>query len=202
MFVLGGVDICKKKWFQIRDHMRKTLKKRKTLTGQAARFRHKYRYEDALEFLLPHLRRRDSIKDIFGEDGDEFNDESMCLGYSQEQEIKEEPDENSNLPEETFAPHRTPSPETSSSSEGKERNTFTEPEESMEAQLLAYILAEKQLEKEKLKNEVNCHPVDAFLAAITPSLKTLNPLLLNQAKGRIFAVVQEFEMKQLTEEQK
>lgn len=39
--------------------------------------------------------------------------------------------------------------------------------------------------------------VDAFLGGITPTLKSLNPQLLNEAKWRIFAVVKEAELKQL-----
>jgi hypothetical protein len=35
------------------------------------------------------------------------------------------------------------------------------------------------------------------LGGIAPSLKSLNPHLLNEAKGRIFAVVQEMELRQL-----
>lgn len=41
------------------------------------------------------------------------------------------------------------------------------------------------------------HAVDAFLASIALSLKSLNPIFLNQAKSSIFSIVQEYEMKQL-----
>lgn len=57
---------------------------------------------------------------------------------------------------------------------------------------MTYILAEK--EKVHLFNQ---DPVDAFLCGIAPTLKSLNPFLLNEAKGKIFGVVQELELKQL-----
>lgn len=72
-----------------------------------------------------------------------------------------------------------------------------ESEESPSSQLMAYILAEKEKERQKLAR-LETHPVDAFLAGIAPTLKSLNPILLNEAKTHIFSIVQEFELKQLT----
>mgnify|MGYP000013992264 FL=1 len=77
-------------------------------------------------------------------------------------------------------------------------------QESASSQIMAYILAEKEAEK-KLKKppmpNTEIHPVDAFLAGIAPSLKSLNPFLLNETKSRIFSTVQESEMKQLLDPQ-
>lgn len=53
--------------------------------------------------------------------------------------------------------------------------------------------------KKKTKKEVEYtvkHPVDTFLSGIAPTLKSLNPILLNQAKSATFSLVQDFEMKQ------
>ncbi|BES97524.1 Hypothetical protein NTJ_10338 [Nesidiocoris tenuis] len=66
------------------------------------------------------------------------------------------------------------------------------------SQLMAYLLAEKMAEK-KMNTNLEKHPVDIFLSGLAPSLKSLSPILLNEAKGKIFAVVQEVELKQLTE---
>ncbi|EZA52639.1 hypothetical protein X777_08122 [Ooceraea biroi] len=43
------------------------------------------------------------------------------------------------------------------------------------------------------------HPVDAFLAGVAPSLKTLSPYYLHLAKSEIFAIVQKYEMKKIME---
>lgn len=45
------------------------------------------------------------------------------------------------------------------------------------------------------------HPVDAFLAGVAPTLKSLTPYYLNLAKSEIFTCVQKYEMKMLTEQQ-
>ena len=73
------------------------------------------------------------------------------------------------------------------------------PESSPASQPMAYLLAEKQTQKETALNSETCikHPVDAFLDGIAPTLKMLDPVFLNEAKGKIFAVVQDYELKQL-----
>lgn len=43
------------------------------------------------------------------------------------------------------------------------------------------------------------HPVDAFLAGISPTMKTLSPYLLHLAKSEIFAVVQKFEFNMMSD---
>lgn len=64
---------------------------------------------------------------------------------------------------------------------------------------MAYILAEKEREKANMSRSQNSvqHPVDAFLAGIAPSLKLLDPVRLLAARGKIFNVVQEYELLQL-----
>lgn len=74
------------------------------------------------------------------------------------------------------------------------------PKESASSQLMAYILAEKEAEKQAkrplMEREVQ-NPVDAFLAGVAPALKSLNPLFFHEAKSKIFSIVQELELKQL-----
>ncbi|CAG9764482.1 unnamed protein product [Ceutorhynchus assimilis] len=65
----------------------------------------------------------------------------------------------------------------------------SKPEGTASSQLMTYILSEKKTQKqseEVARVEAEKHPVDAFLAGISPSMKSLNPILLNEAKGRIF----------------
>lgn len=64
--------------------------------------------------------------------------------------------------------------------------------------IVSYVYSEKDLvERKPSVEKCGKHHVDAFLFGIAPTLKSLNPVLLNQAKSKIFAIVQEFEMKQL-----
>lgn len=65
---------------------------------------------------------------------------------------------------------------------------------------MAYILAQKEAEKTKLNSRSQNseqHPVDAFLVGIAQSLKSLDPIRLLAAKGKIFNIVQECELQQL-----
>lgn len=58
LFVLGGIEECKKKWASVRDQLRRTLLKRKTTSGQTAVWNRKYKYEHILAFLTPHIAER------------------------------------------------------------------------------------------------------------------------------------------------
>lgn len=49
-------------------------------------------------------------------------------------------------------------------------------------------------------NNISQHPVDAFLAGIALTLKTLSPYYLSLAKSDIFNTVQKYEMKMLMEQ--
>lgn len=87
----------------------------------------------------------------------------------------------------------------------KQLDVSSQSDNSPSAQLMSYILEEKRNEKQQqlssqpLHHQV--HPVDAFLSGISHTLKTLNPLQLNEARTRIFAIVQEIERSQLLESQ-
>ena len=52
------------------------------------------------------------------------------------------------------------------------------------------------------ENQRTPHPVDAFLAGIAPTLKSLSPYYLNLTKSEIFASVQKHEMEMLLSEHK
>lgn len=63
----------------------------------------------------------------------------------------------------------------------------------------AISLEEYLISKQKKQTlSTSPHPVDAFLAGIAPTLKTLTPYYLNVAKSEIFATVQKYELQMLT----
>lgn len=109
-------------------------------------------------------------------------------------------------PVETLEPSPIPPPTTPASRVPTKKKLFfaarkrkpsnkVNPQESASSQLMAYILAEKEAEKTNQKSEM--HPDDAFLIGITPSLKSLDRILLVAAKRMIFNIVQEYEFQQL-----
>ncbi|KAG8295409.1 hypothetical protein J6590_081289 [Homalodisca vitripennis] len=70
--------------------------------------------------------------------------------------------------------------------------TNTNTEESASSKLMDFII------KDKEKPKPADHPVDIFLKAMAPPLKTLSPYNWHLAKSEIFSVVQKYEMKTLT----
>jgi len=53
---------CKRRWVNIRDQFKKSLNRRKTKSGHAADWNvKKYKYEDFLQFLMPHINERSTI---------------------------------------------------------------------------------------------------------------------------------------------
>ncbi|KAG5899276.1 hypothetical protein JTB14_012278 [Gonioctena quinquepunctata] len=202
----GGVEECKKKWTSVRDQLRRTLQKRKIVSGQAAVSRRKYIYEDLLEFLLPHLIERKSLSNVA--DTEEVTD------YDEHSDITVKEEENIDIDEsESMQQNEEEDPEmksqktqemvlyanTSVKSVKRKMQSQLEPQELASASM-TYMLSAERTEnqpKEVSRNESEKHPVDAFLAGIAPPLKSLNPMLLNQAKSCIFSIVQEYEMKQL-----
>ncbi|KAL3276423.1 hypothetical protein HHI36_011808 [Cryptolaemus montrouzieri] len=60
---------------------------------------------------------------------------------------------------------------------------------------------ESNVESKMVPSNTNVDAVDAFLAGLAPTLKSLSPYYLNLAKSKIFMTVQKFEMNMLLESQ-
>jgi hypothetical protein len=55
----------KRRWVNIRHKFKKSLNRRKTKSGQAADSNAKrYKYEEVLQFLMPHIHERSTISSI------------------------------------------------------------------------------------------------------------------------------------------
>lgn len=66
----------------------------------------------------------------------------------------------------------------------------------MAPQQAAYAKSMESLisKQENITPSTSPHPVDALLAGIAPTLKTLTPYYLNVTKSEIFATVQKYEL--------
>ncbi|CAG9822199.1 unnamed protein product [Phaedon cochleariae] len=91
-------DICKKKWKTLRDAFQKAAKSMQTKSGQAATISRKWKYWDAMSFLLPHIKGRETQTNVCSdetgenfEDGDEIDSESH---FEQTEETEEQTFEN------------------------------------------------------------------------------------------------------------
>nr|XP_023023319.1 midasin-like isoform X2 [Leptinotarsa decemlineata] len=215
----GGPEECKKKWASIRDQFRRTLQKRKTKSGQAAAKKQKYKYEEVLDFLLPHIMGRETLSNV--PSCEEKTDDSELNPRMEESELDPESEAESQKEvsqcsgnSQTIVQPTSPVPLAGrTQATPRKKHYFARPvnvkrtganvqktaHESPSSQLMAYILAEKETERNQTICATNPpqHPVDIFLASLAPTLKSLDPILLNQAKTAIFATVQEFELKQL-----
>lgn len=224
--VPGGLEECKKKWASIRDQFRRTLQKRKTKSGQAAAKKQKYKYEEVLEFLLPHIVDRETLSNMPSLEDKRENSEFDPRMEEPELDSESEPESQNEVSpnpgtsfQTTVQPTSPVHSACSTQATSGKKNHFTRPvnvkrkglkrsnlenpaHESPSSQLMAYILAEKEAEKTRI-NTTNSpqHPVDIFLAALAPTLKSLDPVLLNQAKTTIFSTVQDLELKQLAKNQ-
>ncbi|XP_074033833.1 uncharacterized protein isoform X2 [Leptinotarsa decemlineata] len=217
--IQGGPEECKKKWASIRDQFRRTLQKRKTKSGQAAAKKQKYKYEEVLDFLLPHIMGRETLSNV--PSCEEKTDDSELNPRMEESELDPESEAESQKEvsqcsgnSQTIVQPTSPVPLAGrTQATPRKKHYFARPvnvkrtganvqktaHESPSSQLMAYILAEKETERNQTICATNPpqHPVDIFLASLAPTLKSLDPILLNQAKTAIFATVQEFELKQL-----
>jgi len=167
------------------------MRKNITKSGQAAHKIKKYKYQDQLEFLKPHLQERDTMSNLENDDSDHE------VGHDVSEEITKQSKEVNNSIE--YEEEETPSPPVTNKPLKKRKlNT----PETASSTLMKYLIEKNESKKDTLPTVLQPHPVDAFLASISPSLKSFSPYNLNLAKTKIFSIVQELEMNMILEQQK
>ncbi|XP_072945876.1 uncharacterized protein [Epargyreus clarus] len=152
-----SVIVCKARWLNIRDMMRKKWRKRLRNPSQPSS---RYKYEDDLEFMINIFNESAAAADGDEESGmwpevasESFGDDS---DYDNSGDVK---------------------PNISSC---KTKNT------------------QERVSNESSYKDINpADPLDVFLLAIGTTLRRLSPYYLNQAKTKIFQVVQDYELKQI-----
>jgi len=176
------------------------LKKKVTVSGQAAKKMKNYKYEDQLSFLKPFFQERDTISNINYE---ESNTDDEGLGNAE------------NGQDESFEVNVVDKPEitendTATDFQNSAVNRFgsgkikkrceEKPVESASSILMKYFI--KDNEKELKEKSPSADPVDSFLNGISVTMKTFTPYYLNLAKSKIFSIVQDIDMQQIMENQK
>lgn len=189
--------ICKTRWNNIRDNYRKSIKK--TTSGQAFKRVKKYKYDDQLQFLKPHLQERDTLGNLKDPNNDDLensnndsedNDENVSTVQNIGIDISGTTDGEDQLP-------KTPEPQSAARKFIKKRTTKTS--ESASSTLMKYIMQKREND---IANTTKTHSVDAFLAGLSPTLKSLTPYYLNIVKSKIFSIVQEYEMQMIVDGEK
>jgi hypothetical protein len=152
MLIVTAVS-CKRR-INIRDQFKKSLNRRKTKSGQAAESNiKKYKYEEVLQFLMPHIHERSTISSIEQppENGsDTVNSQVMASADETREEISA-----SNWAADIHQPE-TPR---------KKRKIV--PTETASSVLMKY-----KIENNEKQNGYK-HPIDAFLEGLAPTLKNL-----------------------------
>ncbi|XP_011635627.1 uncharacterized protein LOC105426203 [Pogonomyrmex barbatus] len=197
--------MCKMRWNNIRDNYRKSLKKRVTrsgLTGQPRNMR--YKYENQLTFLLPFIRERDPNHSGLIREGDEVSTagDTAPLKRDDNCDMQARPVADFETTEDgTDRSHDEETPTIKNERPGREFPI----ESSAKLAIPELMTSDYSEESNDLRFQSASsvsHSVDAFLASIAPTLKSLSPYYLNVTKTKIFTIVQEAEMIQIVEQQK
>lgn len=165
----------------MRDNYRKSLKK--ISAGSKTK---RYKYSDQLSFLNNCFQEKESTGSV--EDQDELIDTMTKNDVTKEEhEIATPP-----VIDDTEDEQDSPRPP-------KIRKVLIKRKSQTPEGVRKYIVNKNS---QLPVTHKSIHPVDAFLAGIAPTLKTLTPYFLNLAKSEIFTTVQEYEMAMLTQQGK
>jgi len=166
---------------------------------QAAKKVKKYKFDDQLKFLKPHLQKRDTLGniedvvgnednvDIFNDNVDENENENAAV------QINENMDDIDGEQLQNVEQTRSSKPVRKSI----QKRSIIKTSDSASTTLMKYIMQKKE---NNMSNVTQNNPVDAFLAGLSPTLKTFTPYYLNLVKSKIFSIVQEYEMKMILDE--
>jgi hypothetical protein len=186
------------------------MKKSHTTSGQSVKHIKKWKYEEEMSFLRPHMRERDTISSLTNfsdKENETHNDES---GIFEEEESDIDFDINSSITHLS----NTESPATSSSVENKIRSQKLslaqkelnktnmrkrkQPTESASATLMEYIIKTKEKNNE---TETQQDGLDLFFLSIASTVKKFTPYNQNLAKSKIFSIVSDLELNELKSSQ-
>lgn len=159
----------------------------------------RYKYENQLTFLLPFIRERDPNHSGPIREGDEMPtaEETPPVKRDDNRDLQTRPAANCEVTEDET--NRSYGEEPRHKHGGREI-----PNENDSGLIIPELTSSNYpAESNDLRLQVaSSHSVDAFLAGIAPTLKTLSPYYLNITKTKIFSIVQEVEMIQIVKRQK
>lgn len=176
------------------------MKRTAAKSGKGAKKIKLYKYSNQLSFLQKYLDEsfsniENQTGDTLEEELDEFYAGNICDVYTEENLENETTKERVQKPttqinKNTVSTFRFPSsPCVKAVKKITKTNTN---EENVSLKLMDFLIKYKQNPKPAE------HPVDAFLSAMAPSLKTLSQYNWHLAKSEIFSVVQKYELKTIT----
>lgn len=195
---------CKKRWTSLRDQFRRNVLKKKTVSGQGANTHVKWRYEDTLSFLLPHMRERAQKSNLAPENNatDSINNEVFTL--DDEINLSIGNSDQLSVPNSAYS-NTFPSSASTSTSATTPVSSITEYQDSipssnrktnkaLQQPTTAQVL-EKYLASKKAKLESASDHIGAFFVAMEATTRRLPPILQIEAKAKISALLSDLVMK-------
>lgn len=200
---------CKKRWSNIRDNLRRSLRKRQIQQAKGSKRSQVYRFERQLRFLTESCdadwaANNDPAtiikKENTSEDENLLRDDEYAVATGAEPQATLEFEEAKTDDEESPTYYVPPSPKCIRPARKAKRvvpgRTLKNRPETASSFLMKYILESK---KETANQRPD--PIDTFLSGIASTLKGLNPYFQNIAKTKIFEVAQSLEMEQIVQNQ-
>lgn len=170
----------------MRDQLRKAIKKNITKSGQAAKQKKKWKYEESMSFVIPFFKERETHSNIVDPD-------SLSDGSNDEQEGMESVittgDTSEKNSDYNINNQCTTSPKRSSTRYSLNKRKF-EKTETASSVLMKYLV---ENDKKETKAIANDHPIDIFFNSLAATVKYFSPEYQHMAKSKLFNVVSELE---------
>jgi len=201
------VSECKKRWTSLRDQYRRNVIKRKTVSGQSAVTRVKWRFEDTLSFLSPHMKERTQKSNLDTGNSSDSYDNSINITHDDETNQFLEGSDQSPFPSNSSYEVPSPLPSTSSyanpspastisSSLGSNsHNSHNKKNNKNSQQPTTAQVLQNYIDSKKAKLESPSDHIGAFFIAMEATTRRLPPLLQIEAKAKISALLSELKMK-------
>ncbi|CAI6371940.1 unnamed protein product [Macrosiphum euphorbiae] len=203
----SSVSECKKRWTSLRDQFRRNVVKKKTVSGQGAETRVKWRFEDTLSFLLPHMKERTQKSNLDIGNLTDSHDKDCSINITNDDETNQFLEGSVESPFPSNSSYEVPSPLPSTSSyahpspastisaslgsNSHSKNNNKTSQQPTTAQVLQNYLDSK---KAKLEHTASDH-IGAFFIAMEATTRRLPPVLQIEAKAKISALLSDLEMK-------
>ncbi|KAI8438210.1 hypothetical protein MSG28_010828 [Choristoneura fumiferana] len=200
---------CKQRWQGLRDAYRRSLNKKKSKSGQAAKYVKKWKYEDEMSFVASYFVERKTYDSV--EPPSDDDEESQNHGAATEdQNLNSDYEINStdavdvavsNIPTEVEIQYEDDTIVRNTSSqpqhvEAKKAKIFKKskfPAQSASAGLMSRFLDTQSIIPQQCEHD----EIDRFFLNISETVKQFSPYQQAIAKNKIFNIVSEMELQQL-----
>ncbi|XP_047366751.1 uncharacterized protein LOC124955812 [Vespa velutina] len=193
--------ICRKRWIALRDSFRKVYKKRRNMSGEAAKQKRPWKYENIISFIIPHIGERNQVSNLtlnFEESNDSISqtisleDSDINVGdIKKEMEIAPQGVQQSNDQSQQTILNKRKSLSKVTSRTPIEKDNDKDANHSSIGQM-----PQDNFESKKNNEFVaRTDPLTAFFKAMEETVRTFSLPIQIEIKGKIAGLVNEYELK-------